>query len=106
MAKTIEIMALSEPVKGREALNLGLATKLVDEDRLLEETLAFAELLASKAPLAIAGQKELYYRTFYHDYEQFRQLEASLMFGHSKTEDHKEAVAAFFEKRKPNFKGV
>ena len=105
LAKTIEMMALSEPIKGEEALRLGLATKLVEEDALMEEALLFAEKLKNRPLAAIAMQKKMYWDTFYHDYDAFCRLEAELFVKSSKTEDHVEAVTAFLAKRKPVFRG-
>ena len=105
LAKTIEMMALSEPIKGEEALRLGLATKLVEEDALMEEALLFAEKLKNRPLAAIAMQKKMYWDTFYHDYDAFCRLEAELFVKSSKTEDHAEAVTAFLAKRKPVFRG-
>ena len=105
LAKTIEMMALSEPIKGEEALRLGLATKLAEEDNLMEEALLFAEKLKNRPLAAIAMQKKMYWDTFYHDYDAFCRLEAELFVKSSKTEDHVEAVTAFLAKRKPVFRG-
>ena len=105
LAKTIEMMALSEPIKGEEALRLGLATKMVEEDALMEEALLFAEKLKNRPLAAIAMQKKIYWDTFYHDYDAFCRLEAELFVKSSKTEDHAEAVTAFLAKRKPVFRG-
>ena len=105
LAKTIEMMALSDPIKGEEALRLGLATKLAEEDNLMEEALLFAEKLKNRPLAAIGMQKKMYWDTFYHDYDAFCRLEAELFVKSSKTEDHVEAVTAFLSKRKPVFNG-
>lgn len=105
LAKTIEMMALSEPVKGEEALRLGLATKLAEEGELMEEAMKFAEKLKNRPLYAIAMQKKIYWDTFYQDYEAYCRLEAELFVKTAKSEDHVEAVTAFLQKRKPDFKG-
>lgn len=105
LAKTIEMMALSEPIKGEEALRLGLATKVVGEEELMTEALNFAEKLKNRPLAAIAMQKKIYWDTFYRDYEAYCRLEAELFVKSAKTEDHTEAVTAFLQKRKPRFKG-
>lgn len=105
LAKTIEMMALSEPVRGEEALRLGLATKMVAEEELLEEAIRFAEKLKNRPLAAIGMQKKICWDLFYHDYEAYCREEAELFVKSAKTEDHMEAVAAFLQKRKPAFQG-
>lgn len=105
LAKTIELMALSEPISGEAALRLGLATKLAEEDTLLEEALQFAEKLKNRPLAAISMQKKIYWDTFYQDYDAYCRLEAELFVKSAKTEDHVEAVTAFLQKRKPQFQG-
>lgn len=104
LAKTIEMMALSEPISGEDALRLGLATKLAEEDALAE-ALQFAEKLKHRPLAAIAMQKKLYWDTFYRDYDAYCRLEAELFVKSANTADHWEAVTAFLEKRKPLFQG-
>ncbi len=105
LAKTIELMMLSKPVKGEEALRLGLATILVEDGSLEKDTIEFAELLKTRSLGAFARQKQIFYDIFYHDYEEYLRLEGKLFVESAKTEDHHEAVTAFLEKRNPVFKG-
>ena len=106
LAKTIELMMLSEPIKGEEALRLGLATWLVSEEQLWEKTLALAETLKAKPFVALSKQKKLIYDQFYGDYEAYVEMEAKLFGETGETADHAEAVKAFLEKRAPIFKGM
>ena len=92
LARTIELMALSTPVYGEEALHLGLATRL-----------AFAAKLLRRPLGALAMQKQLYYEVFYHDYMAYSRLEAENLAKAGKSADHREAVTAFLEGRKPQF---
>lgn len=105
MAKTTEFMALGSTVGGKEALGLTLTTRLAAPGKLQEETDKLAEELLNKPTLAIGQQKALYYEFYYRDLLAFNEMEATAMRKASMTEDHKEAVYAFLEKRKPNFKG-
>ena len=102
-AKTLELMAFSAPVYGEEALRLGLATKLAPEGKLIEEAEAFAKKLLRRPLAAIAMQKQLYYEVFYRDYMSYSRIEAENLAKAGASADHREAVTAFLEGRKPKF---
>ena len=103
LAKTIELMALSPRIYGKEALQLGLATRLAPDGKLAEETNAFAAKLLRRPLGTIAMQKRLYYEVFYHDYMAYSRLEAENLAKAGASADHREAVTAFLEGRKPQF---
>ena len=103
LAKTAELMAFSAPVYGEEALYLGLATRLAAEGSLLEETQTFAEKLLRRPLGAIAMQKQLYYEIFYREYMNYSRLEAENLAKAGASADHREAVTALLEGRKPRF---
>ena len=103
LAKTIELMALSPRIYGKEALQLGLATRLAPDGKLAEETNAFAVKLLRRPLGTIAMQKRLYYEVFYHDYMAYSRLEAENLAKAGASADHREAVTAFLEGRKPIF---
>lgn len=95
-----KMMMTGEPVRGADAVAMGLATMLADDGKLAEITYAFAKKLASKSMAAIAAQKKLINQYFYNMNEWW-QDEADLMVECSKGPDFTEAVYAFLEKRQP-----
>jgi len=103
LAKTIELMALSPRIYGKEAFRLGLTTRLAPDGKLEEETQAFAEKLLRRPLSALALQKQLYYEVFYHDYMAYSRLEAENLAKAGASPAHREAVTAFIEGRKPVF---
>jgi 2-(1,2-epoxy-1,2-dihydrophenyl)acetyl-CoA isomerase len=105
--KTTEIMALGDPISGEEALRLSLLTKLCEEDKLVEDTYAFAQRMASKPTLALGLQKQLMQETFFSDEDMaaYHKREAEFMSKCSYSADFEEAVNAFLEKRPAVFQG-
>lgn len=100
--KAERMMMTGEPVKGEEAVRIGLATMLAEEDKLAEVTYAFANKLASKPTRVMGVQKRLLFKYFYQQLDgEFSQDEAEAMAGCSREYDFEEAVNAFIEKRKP-----
>ncbi len=105
-AKTLELMAFGSMINGEEAHRLGLATQLVPDEQLHQAAEALARQLAAKPTQAIARQKRLMYEFFYRELSAFHQRKADFMREASMTDDHKEAVDAFLEKRSPQFSGT
>ena len=77
----------------------------VDDDTLMEETLALAERLASLPPLGLAMTKKLLNDSFSTPLHQQLEIEKETMRWLGKTDDYQEGVSAFMEKRQPSFTG-
>jgi enoyl-CoA hydratase/carnithine racemase len=102
--KAMEMVLMGEMFSAQEAKEHGLVNRVVPEDKLEEETMAFANKLAEKSPLALqAGKRGLcmaYAKPYFEAVE-----DGSLLFAQlCNTEDAKEGLAAFSEKRQPNWK--
>jgi enoyl-CoA hydratase len=94
-----------ETIDAREALRIGLIEKVVAPEELLPEAKRVANVIASKAPLAIAACKRVIDIGAHLSIDDALEIEA-LEFGTLvDTEDLKEGTSAFLEKRKPNWKG-
>lgn len=104
--RAAEIMMTGRPVGGEEALQMGLATRCVPEEKFEETAARFAASLARGAGKAIGYQKELINQYFYNEgFEAYMADEANANHQCSRSADFEEAVNAFIEKRKPAFIG-
>jgi 2-(1,2-epoxy-1,2-dihydrophenyl)acetyl-CoA isomerase len=88
-----------------QCLAAGLCNRVVPADRLLEETLAWAESLAARAPLALSRTKRAMRQAMHVSFGDAIALEAKLQGDCGWSEDAAEGVRAFFEKRPPKFTG-
>jgi 2-(1,2-epoxy-1,2-dihydrophenyl)acetyl-CoA isomerase len=105
-AKARELYFLSEKIDALEAERLGLVSRVVPADSLEKETHALAYRLAHGPTIAYRYMKENINRALVGgDLEDCLDLEATHHVHTSLTEDHRNAVKAFVEKRQPEFKG-
>jgi 2-(1,2-epoxy-1,2-dihydrophenyl)acetyl-CoA isomerase len=104
-AKAKEMYFMAEMVNAEEALRLGLVTKVVPHDSLMEETMALAKRLASGPTLAYGRMKDNFTFGATNTFGDTLTREAGNMIASGKTEDHRNAARAFVEKREPEFSG-
>ncbi|MGH3086770.1 MAG: enoyl-CoA hydratase/isomerase family protein [Rubrobacteraceae bacterium] len=105
LGRAMEMSMTGDEVEADEARRIGLVNKVVSEDMLLEEANSLAEKLAALPTRAMGQIKNSLYASFESDLETALETEAKGQTFCGYTEDHKEGVAAFFEKRKPGFTG-
>ena len=100
--KAREMNLTGEPIDAYEAHRLGLANQVVPDHELLDTTLSWARKLAQQAPIAIGEIKK---RSAQADIDEGLRGEAE-GFGHAfGSEDAREGISAFLQKRRPDFKG-
>jgi enoyl-CoA hydratase len=100
-----EIILAARPFSAKEALAWGVVNRLCASGRLVRETLAAAERIASLAPLAVRQAKRAIREGLHRDLASAMQLEIEAYSRLVGTEDRKEGLRAFNEKRRPEFKG-
>ena len=102
-SKAAELLFTAEHISGEEAYKIGLATKVVPAEQLMEAALELAGRMKDNAPLSLKYTKQALRKGEYtgEDVEWVKEIVLKL----TGTEDHKEAFAAIMEKRKPVFKG-
>ena len=93
------------PVDASEALEVGLVNAVHEPAELMTKTLELAQGLAAKSPVALAAAKEATNLALSGDHPGNLRTEAHLFSMAFSTEDQKEGMAAFVEKRKPRFSG-
>ena len=103
--RAFEVIIEGEKITAARCVELGLANRVVPAAELLDEALRWARALASKAPLALRYSKEALSRAMQLDLPDTISYEAKLQNITMLSEDAKEGVTAFFEKRPPAFKG-
>jgi 2-(1,2-epoxy-1,2-dihydrophenyl)acetyl-CoA isomerase len=104
-AKARELYLLGDVIGADEAYRLGMVNRLVDDDKLRDETMALARRLADGPRVALGYIKKNLFAAETEPFQTVLDLEAEHQARCAFTEDHKEAVAAFNEKRPPVFKG-
>jgi enoyl-CoA hydratase/carnithine racemase len=92
-------------VDARDAERWGMVNKVVPLEKLEEETMALADKLASKSPLALQMGKEAFYGMSDLEYGKALAYTNEVFAALCMTEDAKEGVEAFLNKRKPEWKG-
>jgi enoyl-CoA hydratase/carnithine racemase len=104
-SRALELMWTGDPVDAAEALRLGIVSRVLPAERLLPETLAFAERLAQGAGFAMAEIKRSAQASFSLSLEGALEREIDAQERCWKSRDAKEGIAAFLEKRPPKFEG-
>jgi len=98
-------MFLSDRIDARRCEILGLVNRVVPDAELRESAFALARSLAEGPSIALAHIKDNLDHALKADFLDSMDQEAENMVRSSRTSDHKDAVRAFIEKRKPTFAG-
>ena len=104
-AKAMEMCLTGRMMGAEEAERSGLVARVVPAADLLAEALKTAETIASMGPLAAIANKEMVNAAFEMSLAQGINFERRLFHGLFGTEDQKEGMAAFVDKRKADWKG-
>jgi enoyl-CoA hydratase/carnithine racemase len=104
-AKARELYYTAERVSAQECERLGIVNRVVPDDKLQEEAMTLAKRIASGPPIAIRYMKENMNRAVTQDLRTCLDMEADRVVRVMQTEDFREAVKAFVEKRPPTFRG-
>ncbi|MGB5581419.1 MAG: enoyl-CoA hydratase-related protein [Woeseia sp.] len=103
--RAFQLSVEAERIYAPRCVELGLANRAVPAEDLLNEARAWARSLAERAPLSLAATKKAMRHAAASDWASTFDIEAPLQVALRNSDDCKEGVTAFFEKRKANFTG-
>jgi enoyl-CoA hydratase len=106
ISRALEMVLTGDPYDARQAKEIGLALDVVPADRLLEHARGQARKIASKGPLAVAQAKRAIHAGADADLHVANELERQAFAALFGTEDAKEGMRAFLEKRAAAFRGA
>lgn len=101
----LQLLLTGKNIDAQEALRIGLVNKVVSQDELMDEAMAIANSIASKAQRAVNLCKKAVNEGLEVDIDRGLIIEADIFGLCFSTADQKEGMTAFLEKRKPNFIG-
>lgn len=105
LSKSAEVLFTGDFIEAKDALRMGLLDRLVSAQDLEKETMGLAHKIAKSPPVAVRLAKDLLYRGLEASFETYLAMAASNSAIAGSSDDHKEAVAGFREKKEPKFKG-
>jgi enoyl-CoA hydratase len=103
--RAMEMILTGKPISAEEAHRIGLVNRVVPVESLMDEAKKLASDIAAKPPIAVRAAKEAILRAQDTTLEVGLEFERKSFFMLFATEDGKEGMKAFLEKRKPVFKG-
>ena len=105
MSKALELLYTADIIDAQEALRIGLVSQVVPQDQLMPTAMTLARRLAEGPSLALEVTKRLAYRAMHPELVEHIQMEEYLQRVTLSSEDLREGMRAFLEKREPVFKG-
>jgi len=104
-ALAMEMVLNNRILSAREALSFGMVNRVVPPERFLEEALELAAQIAARAPLAVCAAKKMVNQAYERSLNDGLQEERLAFYDLFASEDQKEGMRAFIEKRAPQWKG-
>ncbi|MGD0114920.1 MAG: enoyl-CoA hydratase [Dehalococcoidia bacterium] len=104
LAKACELVYMPRTFDAREALEMGFVNRVVPDDRLMEEAMNVASLIAKRPPFALRKAKQTIYQNLDSDYAEALERETAAFAECMSTAEHREGIRAFLERREPDFR--
>lgn len=105
LANARELAYTGEFICAAAAKSIGLVNRVVPDDQVMRDAEALARRIASRAPLAVQLHKTMLDRGLESSLETMLNFETEALVVTAMSDDHREGVNAFFDKREPTFKG-
>jgi enoyl-CoA hydratase/carnithine racemase len=103
--RAAELLFTGRIIDAEEAGAMGLVSRVVPHDELLATALALADRIASNPPLAVQKLKQGLRQALDPDWDALGRWVSTSLAELFRTEDHREGVASFLERREPHFVG-
>jgi 2-(1,2-epoxy-1,2-dihydrophenyl)acetyl-CoA isomerase len=104
-ARAMALSMLGDKISAEQAQSWGMIWQVVDDERLKDEALSLAKRLATQPTKGLALIKRAIQSSWSNSFDEQLDLERDLQTLAGRTEDYREGVKAFMEKRQPDFKG-
>jgi len=104
-SRAMEMVLTGEPMDAREAERRGLVARVIPDELVVEDALALAAKVATRSPVALRVAKEAVNAAYEMSLTDALAHERRLFYLLFASEDQKEGMAAFLEKREPDFTG-
>ncbi len=105
ISRALELMFTGDIIDAQEAMRIGLVTKVVPQEQLEAATMELANKICKVAPLSNRWTKQLVYRAMDRDLDSHLAFTSQLLNMCFQTEDSKEGIRSFLEKREAHYKG-
>ena len=105
LSKASELLYTGKLIKPETAKDWGLISEIFNHEALIEETNSIATEIVKQPPDALRMAKKLLRESMTTNFDTILEMSANMQALMHLTEDHQEAISAFFEKRDGNFKG-
>lgn len=106
LGRAYELLYDGDPISAERCLELGIANRVVPDDQLLDEALAYGRKIASGPPLAYTATRRLLQRSAELPLLHFLEYEWTAQLGLFGSRDSREGFRAFVEHREPRFQGL